>query len=188
MSALTHSEVHKKIIVKGSPARPKSDFIGPLNRYNDENHKIAHTKSEQFKETVRHLNRLNEETLNISKKRLQEDYRALLKCDFLEDDTGKEIPTANEKVPVCLRKRPEREIHEQVTEKQFICSTEPWFTRHLILNKFIQAARIVIVQNRLKKNLAKLKTLDELKVAEFEEMGFRHINISYSELFEKFLK
>ncbi|VEN56105.1 unnamed protein product, partial [Callosobruchus maculatus] len=188
MSALTHSEVHKKIIAKGPPVRPKSDFIGPLNRYNDENHKIFTTKSEQFKQTVRHLNRLNEETWNISKKRLQEDYRALLKCDFLEDDTGEEISNEDGNTPVCLRKRPEREIHEKVvTEQQFICNTEPWLKRHLVLNKFIQAARVVIVQNRLKKNLAKLKVLDEQKIAEFEDMGFNHINVSYAELFEKFL-
>nr|CAI5866918.1 unnamed protein product [Callosobruchus analis] len=187
MSALTHSEVHKKIIAKGPPARPTSDIIGPLNRYNDENHKVFNTKREQFKETVRRLSRLNEETLKVNKKRLQEDYRALLRCDFLEDDTGEEVSTEDGNVPVCLRKRPEREIHEQITEKQLICNMEPWFKTHIILNKFIQAARTVIVQNRLKANLAKLKALDEQKIDEFEEIGFSHINVSYPELFEKFM-
>ncbi|CAH2014760.1 unnamed protein product [Acanthoscelides obtectus] len=186
MSVLKHAEIHKKITEK--EATLESEFIGPLNRYNEENHRIFNRKSEQFKEAVRQLTRLNEETFNINRKRLQNDYRALVNCDFLEDDTGEEISVPDEHTPVCLRKRPVRQIDEKVTKKQFVCTMEPWFKRYSILNKFIQATRVVIIQNRLRKNLEKLKVLDEKKITEFEDIGFRYINVSYPELFEKFLK
>lgn len=69
---------------------------------------------------------------------------------------------------------------------QSSCSLEPWLRRYLILNKFIHAARVIVLRNRLLKNLEKLKKLDKDEIVKFNVCP-KVYNVSYSKIFEKFL-
>lgn len=69
---------------------------------------------------------------------------------------------------------------------QSSCSLEPWLRRYLILNKFIHAARVIVLRNRLLKNLEKLKKLDKDEIEKFNVCP-KVYNVSYSKIFEKFL-
>lgn len=64
---------------------------------------------------------------------------------------------------------------------------ESWFKRYHTLNKFIWAARTIVLKNRLEKNLAKLKQLNKEKIAKFRSMKPFVYNISYADIFEKFI-
>ncbi|KAG5895552.1 hypothetical protein JTB14_010695 [Gonioctena quinquepunctata] len=157
---LTHSEVNRKIIAKVPSSRPEEDLLGPFNEYNDENYKKYNEKKKQFYEACRKYNRMNQETLVCHRRRLHEDYMENLECGFLIDD---EVPDVN----------------------QMVCSLEPWFKRYLILNKFIWAARTILIRNRLLKVLRKLKELDEEAIKKFEKPII--FEGSYGTLFRKFL-
>lgn len=64
---------------------------------------------------------------------------------------------------------------------------EPWFKRYLVLNKFIHYSRLVILKYRLLKNLEKLKKMDKDSISELEKKHLKCKNVSYSEVFAKFL-
>lgn len=92
---LTQSEVNKRIIRPAPKVRPHEDLLGPLDKYDDENYDIYCQKRRQFQVTCRQYNKLNEETMICSKKRLHEDYRALLQCDFLENEHEVNLTRSN---------------------------------------------------------------------------------------------
>lgn len=64
---------------------------------------------------------------------------------------------------------------------------EPWFRRYLKLNKFIWAARKIILKNRLLKVLEKLKTVTAEDITLLEKHKIAYLNVSYAEIFEKFM-
>lgn len=64
---------------------------------------------------------------------------------------------------------------------------EPWFRKYLKFNKFICAARKVIIRNRLLKVLEKLKTVTPEDIAVLEKRKITSLNVSYAEIFEKFM-
>lgn len=57
-----------------------------------------------------------------------------------------------------------------------------------MLNRFITAARNVVLRNRLLKNLEKLRTLNEDDVAEYEKKHRKFENVSYADVFEQFIE
>lgn len=72
-------------------------------------------------------------------------------------------------------------------EKLEVCSLEPWFKRYLKLSKFINVARKVILKNRLLKNLELFRKLDEDDIVIYEEGYIQYENVSYADIFKKFV-
>ncbi|KAG5895551.1 hypothetical protein JTB14_010695 [Gonioctena quinquepunctata] len=185
---LTHSEVNRKIIAKVPSSRPEEDLLGPFNEYNDENYKKYNEKKKQFYEACRKYNRMNQETLVCHRRRLHEDYMENLECGFLiddEDNKDRFLRVTHDPKGRQIRRRTERSIHHVPDVNQMVCSLEPWFKRYLILNKFIWAARTILIRNRLLKVLRKLKELDEEAIKKFEKPII--FEGSYGTLFRKFL-
>lgn len=87
---------------------------------------------------------------------------------------------------VALRKRHERHYqhNNQLTEQK--CNFDPWFGRYLILCKFINAGRRVILTYRMLKRLKVLKKLTPEMISYYEK---NHINVEhliYPEIFKKY--
>lgn len=184
----THSQIHKRIIAKTIEGRPEDDLTGLLGKYNDELFEIYSKKRQQFLEATRQYNRLNQETLFFKEERLQKDYQKKLDCSFLDNlfevsvDLKQEFPDGN-----LIRARTERPVHTVPGLKEVNCSLESWFKRKYILNKFIWAARTVILKIRLETCLGKLKELKRDDIRRFESMKPLVRNISYANIFEKYL-
>lgn len=85
-----------------------------------------------------------------------------------------------------MRKRIENRINYQRDYQPEFCTLEPWLKRFIILARFIRVARNIIIRNRLLKNLAILKELTEKDLEKFEKETKYH-NVTYKELFEKFI-
>lgn len=184
----THSEINKRILAKGKEERPPEDLPGLFDKYNDELYEIYNKKKQQFLETSRQYNKSNQETLYCNEKRLHKDYQKKLDTSYFTNwneivtDRRPEFPEGK-----LIRARTERLIHSVPGMKEVDCSLESWFKRQRILNKFIWAARTIILKRRLEICLGKLKGLDEEDIRRFKSMKpFVH-NISYADIFEKYL-
>nr|XP_023014602.1 uncharacterized protein LOC111504316 [Leptinotarsa decemlineata] len=187
---LTQSEVNKKIIAKPPKVRPYENLLGPFDHYDDENYNIYNKKKKQFYEACKNYNRMVQDTLICTGRRLHGDYMDMLNCEFLnENEDNKNKAQGDEHDPNGrqIRRRTERPIHHIPNQCQMVCNLEPWFKRYLALNKFIWAARTIVVKNRLLEILKKLKKLDKDEIAKFENKRVV-INVSYADVFQKFLE
>ncbi|CAG9770294.1 unnamed protein product [Ceutorhynchus assimilis] len=173
---LTPGEISKKIMLKPKKIYTKEwlDKDG-LNR--DQRLALYNEKKNKFLDCAKAYNRMNVETSMCPKVQLNSDYESRLNLDFLKEKEPVEedcdsfcccpnrIPGAGR----VLRRRTLRHIEEVEEPTVKICSTEAWFKRHLILNKFIWAARTVIIQNRLQKVLDKFRGLTLKDIRAIEE-------------------
>lgn len=83
---LNHAEIQKEIIAKTVKIRPVEDLTGPFDKYNDELKEIYNKKQQQFLDTCKQYNKLNQETLFFNEERLYENYQQNLNCQFIDDD------------------------------------------------------------------------------------------------------
>ncbi|XP_028134362.1 uncharacterized protein LOC114329448 [Diabrotica virgifera virgifera] len=182
---LKHSEVHKEIIAHPPKIRSDEDKMGPYNRYNDENREIYLEKKRMFEEACHKYAKMNADTVNTYKIRLHENYIEGLDLCFLDNRNSKHgAPITSS--GLLLKKRTERRAHEiPAQDHQIPCNVEPWFRKYLILNKFIWAARITIIKNRLLRNLNLLSRLDRESVKQYEIVRKPYFG-SYKDIFEKF--
>ncbi|XP_060533878.1 uncharacterized protein LOC132706527 isoform X2 [Cylas formicarius] len=139
---LTHSEISKRITSKSRQQQPFSELADEEGRYR--NVASYDSRKKQFLAAAKRYNRMNWEILAACRPRLDDDYESLLGLNFL--DRSREDANGQEETSIYTA-----------------CLTEPWFRRQLILNKFIQAGRMVILKNRLIKNLEILKKLNRDK-------------------------
>lgn len=181
-------EVNKKILKKYVKPRQESDLLGPYNMYRDEYLKNYNDKKRKFLHIAKRYTSYNQKLL-ISCSKPEEydvttDFCNELEMARAEDDYLQEF--CNNSAAVLLRKRIEKQINFNIVYQQKFCTLEPWLRRFLILSKFIRVTRNLIIKNRLIKVLAILKTLtmEDIKSYEIEK---NHYNVSYSELFERFI-
>ncbi|CAH0548783.1 unnamed protein product [Brassicogethes aeneus] len=187
-------ELNLRILQRRSKDR-LYDFLSPNGKYRDENYEIYKKQLQQFKDAARKYNRLNEETLVTNKKRLNQDYILELECDFLKNTadliTGCPTDCHCRKMKnnaVYTKIRTLRKVNYKPPDFSDICCVERWMKRKIILEKFVNLVRKVIIQNRASKNLQMLKTLNKEIVHELELKHRKCCNESYGELFEKFVK
>ncbi|XP_060533877.1 uncharacterized protein LOC132706527 isoform X1 [Cylas formicarius] len=169
---LTHSEISKRITSKSRQQQPFSELADEEGRYR--NVASYDSRKKQFLAAAKRYNRMNWEILAACRPRLDDDYESLLGLNFLDrsrEDANGQLCESSSPCPESepnltgqrLRRRVRRELQQEETSIYTACLTEPWFRRQLILNKFIQAGRMVILKNRLIKNLEILKKLNRDK-------------------------
>lgn len=195
-------EVNHRILKKYSPRRSDCDFLGPYDKYGDENRRIYETKCQQFEACAKNYNRLNQNVLIHNRPILLEERDDELTYDFLEeneeeyDQQHDNFPNEEKPVkkPIYLRKRSFRKANQTFENRLDVCCIEPWNVRYLILGKFVQAARTVLVHCRMMRNLERLKLVKKSEVDEvdeyikqFERKEPQYNNVAYAELFDKFI-
>lgn len=68
-----------------------------------------------------------------------------------------------------------------------VCYLQPWFKKYLVLCKFIEAARKIILKNRLLKVLQMLNDLDEDTIDDIEMKHKKCENVSHADIFEPYI-
>ncbi|KAH1018654.1 uncharacterized protein LOC109537136 [Dendroctonus ponderosae] len=175
---LKPSEVNKRIIAKSRKTRSSQDWVDHLGKYREEHVAEYNKKKNEFLNVAAAYNKANRDTLTSPKTMLHNNYEEMLNLDFLKE---KERSEEEECDPFCcclkstpnttgklLRKRSLRSVSTTDGPKQDVCLVQPWFKRYLTLNKFIFAARTIIIQNRLLKVLQKLRGLTREEINELE--------------------
>lgn len=182
-------EVNKKILKKYTKPRSDNDIIGPYNKYRDEYLRIYNAKKQKFLRVAKNYNDHNQKLLSSCSKSddydVTEEFRNELELTR-EDEIDYTPEFCKNCSAVLIRKRIEKPINFNAIYKRQFCTLEPWLKRYLILSKFIRIARNLIIKNRLIKVLAILKTLKDENVKRYE-IEKKHDNVSYSELFERFI-
>lgn len=189
----TQHEVNKKILAKYQHPRHEYDILGPQDLYRDEYLSCYKNCKLKYKDAVQRYKKSNERALVTDKPVIcQVD-----PCDIMEKVVKESreckgcFQKSNRDEPGegrLIRKRTLREIHEKLKMIPIeMCSMEPWFRRYLILSKFIRAVRGLILKKRLIDRLIILKSLKKEDVEELEKKHRKCYNVSYGELFEKFL-
>ncbi|KAJ8982242.1 hypothetical protein NQ317_013544 [Molorchus minor] len=167
--------------------RPKEDLLGPLNKYRDENVQIYNEKRKHFFEACKKYNKRH---LLLARNAFLEDYEKNLDLSFLVDYDTEGSESDNSEITSqgkLIRKLSERPIHEVVEQPDDVCSIDSWFKRYLKLDKFIWAARTIVIKNRLVKVLEKLKMVTIEDIEELEKKERKYVNVSYAEIFERFI-
>ncbi|XP_030755238.1 uncharacterized protein LOC115881745 [Sitophilus oryzae] len=195
---LTHSEISKKIISNEKSVRLTQELYDFSGKYRDENVADYNGKMEGFMKAAKQYKKYNAETMIKEKVVLHDNYEQRLDLSFLKEDHH--VIKDCESLCCCSTSTPN--LTGQVYKKRTIrpanftpnpvpdiCLNEPWFRRYLTLNKFITAARTVIIQNRLLKVLEKLKVLTPADILKIQQSPVHRKCEDYHchPVFEKFL-
>ncbi|KAF7274338.1 hypothetical protein GWI33_012995 [Rhynchophorus ferrugineus] len=198
ITALNHSDVSRKIISKDEPTISPLELTDYSGKNRNENISEYSLKKEAFLQAVKQYKALNADTVIKKKVALHENYEDQLDLSFLKENNRLENDCQS--LCCCLtsepnvigklhRKRSIRPIHKVQEAIPDICLFEPWFQRYLTLNKFIWAARSIILKNRLVKVLNKLKSLTVSDIEKINDgaMMKKAVDFHCHPVFERFL-
>ncbi|KAH1011431.1 hypothetical protein HUJ04_000803 [Dendroctonus ponderosae] len=185
---LKPSEVNKRIIAKSRKTRSSQDWVDHLGKYREEHVAEYNKKKNEFLNVAAAYNKANRDTLTSPKTMLHNNYEEMLNLDFLKEKERRMrsillLPKiyAQHHRKTFEKAQPSKRFHRKQKfcsilrwligtdgPKQDVCLVQPWFKRYLTLNKFIFAARTIIIQNRLLKVLQKLRGLTREEINELE--------------------
>ncbi|KAF5292655.1 hypothetical protein FQR65_LT11207 [Abscondita terminalis] len=166
-------DVNKKILEVLPPTHGSQSQLGLSNGYREDEYNVYLSKRREFYEVVARYKDANRAALTNNKNRLDRETFRSGDCDDMSSSG------------LVLRKRTLRLAHDNNNDKIEDYITEPWFVRYLRLSKFIEAARTVILKNRLLRNLKILSTLNKDNIERYQRC--RIDNISYPELFKLYI-
>lgn len=172
---LTKQDNNLILLKKNDECTSGNELLGPLGRSLSEESERKKTHLKSFMEEVEKIKDNNRRALITHRTFLSEiEFNYL---DILEN-REKELAKYNESKrinvdepnmkPVYLRRRVIRDLKLEKKMKFFQMVPNEWIVRSHILNKFIEAARRVLIHRRLIARLANLKSLteDDLKFVE----------------------
>lgn len=187
-------QVHKALCQKYVRERKKTELTEAFDRYRDENLKIYKKKCEAFLESVKsyHDDNFYALTHHKSSSRRTPEWECI--CTPRKhcggDDKLDLMPQKVTSTSGSTRRwRSKRYFFESPQIEAKRCEIEPWFKRYLVLSRFINVARSIIIKNRMLKRLEKLKDLRKNPdlLREYETDGFHQEFLTYPEISEKFL-
>lgn len=186
-------EVNVRIIQKQKHPRHEYDLLLPIDLYRDEYISCYSKAKTKFREAVTNYRRANERSLATSKGSLCETenscnliYNVIREARHCKSEWEKDCGDFGN--GILIRKRTVRHIHSDLEVlSSSACSIEPWFKRYLILSRFIKIARGLILKRRLLSRLDVLKHLSREDVEALEGRHKKCENVSYGDLFERFI-
>lgn len=174
---ITSLSLHDKnyiLLKKNDECVNRHDLLGPLGRtWHEEKHR-KQTTLKRFIEEVEKIKEKNRKVLTSHKvylNTLDIDYVDVIEKrerDMEEFLKSKEITYIECKKPLFMRRRLIRSSNDQ-SDAQFTDMPDScWTVRKRALDKFIEAARRVLIYKRLLTRLAVLKMMNEENVKIFE--------------------
>uniref|UniRef100_A0A1B6GZU5 Uncharacterized protein n=1 Tax=Cuerna arida TaxID=1464854 RepID=A0A1B6GZU5_9HEMI len=173
MTTLTKHDNNLILMRKNDECAGENFLLGPFGRTWDEELERKKNKSDNFMKEVQIIKERNRRALVSQKAFLNEancDYETIARdreMEYSEYQKSKELAPNNTNKPVYISRRTLRHLKKPVTEFPKT-PTNGWIVHREILNKFVEAARRVLIHKRLLVRLSILKTLtdDDIKFCE----------------------
>lgn len=191
---LPANHIHKTLCTKYTPERLEVELTEGFDKYRDENLKNYKEKCEEFLACAKKYHDKNYKDLSKIKfrgKKIEEYYnhqKYIEICDSLnypgskksEDKSFLYIEEPPPKhIGKVYRRRCSRSFDQKIPTELVKCEIEPWFKRYLVLSRFIEVARRIIIKNRLLKRLEIFKQLKCLKIQNPEILVDKELEIEY---------
>ncbi|KAK6623012.1 hypothetical protein RUM43_008864 [Polyplax serrata] len=145
-----------------------SEFIAKAKKYKNDNLNVKNSLLHQTKYGYENSESFEEEIL-LTRREYMNHYDKIFNVTHFSDDPNclyENSRGASKRIRI-IREFNEGRPEEAFSEN-FSFGTKCWFTRYCTLAKFIQAARITIILNRLHKRLQILRSLTPEDIAKYE--------------------
>uniref|UniRef100_A0A1B6M3E7 Uncharacterized protein n=1 Tax=Graphocephala atropunctata TaxID=36148 RepID=A0A1B6M3E7_9HEMI len=175
LTTLTKHDNNLILLKKNDECTNENVLQGPLGRSWDEELERKKNKSDNFMKEVEIMRERNRRALVSQKTFLNEanyNYEAIMEERYLENieyQKSKELPLNDSNKPVYICRRTLRSLKQQVVEFPKAPKND-WIVHRVILNKFVEAARRVLIHQRLLARLNILRTLTDEDI-KFCELG-----------------
>lgn len=163
-STLTKHDDNLILLKKNDNCTKNDQLLGPLGRSLSEDTEIKKQTLEKFMSEVNQLKDKNRKALISHKEFLNDggyDYLEILKQRELERNAfekSKEVIFEELKKPIYIKRRVMRNIQQNNGTTLPKALSSP-LARQIVLNRFVEAARRVLIHSRLMKRLNVLKSL-----------------------------
>ncbi|KAG8260888.1 hypothetical protein J6590_086545 [Homalodisca vitripennis] len=173
LTTLSRHDNNLILLKKNDECAGDNILLGPLGRTWNEELERKKNKMDSFMKEVEIMKERNRRALVSQKEFLNEanyDYEAIVRdreIEYSEYQKSKELPPNNTNKPVYICRRTLRYLNQPLPEFPKT-PTNDWIVHREILNKFVEAARSVLIHRRLLTRLSILKTLtdDDIKFCE----------------------